>query len=97
DGVATRERTIAKPAETAERAEMRRLLREFNKTRDPRIRERLVELNSDLVHYIARRFANRGEPLEDIEQVGFLGLIQAIERFDRSLEHEFGAFAPPRM
>ena len=95
DGVATRERTIAKPAETAERAEMRRLLREFNKTRDPRIRERLVELNSDLVHYIARRFANRGEPLEDIEQVGFLGLIQAIERFDPSLENEFSTFATP--
>ncbi len=95
DGVATRERTIAKPAETAERAEMRRLLREFNKTRDPRIREQLVELNSDLVHYIARRFANRGEPLEDIEQVGFLGLIQAIERFDPSLENEFSTFATP--
>ena len=59
------------------------------------IRERLVELNSDLVHYIARRFANRGEPLEDIEQVGFLGLIQAIERFDPSLENEFSTFATP--
>ena len=80
DVVATHERTIAKPAETPERVEMRRLLREFNRTRDPRIREQLVELNSDLVHYIARRFANRGEPLEDVEQVGFLGLIQAIER-----------------
>jgi RNA polymerase sigma-B factor len=93
--VATRERTLAKPAATAEREEVRRLLREFADSRDPRIRDRLVELNSDLVHYIARRFANRGEPLEDIEQVGFVGLIQAIERFDPSLENEFSTFATP--
>ena len=43
----------------------------------------------------ARRFSHRGEPIEDVEQVGFLGLIQAIERFDPSLENEFGAFATP--
>lgn len=59
------------------------------------MRDRLVELNSDLVRYIARRFVNRGEPLEDIEQVGFLGLIQAIERFDPTLENEFSTFATP--
>ena len=94
-GAATRERTLAKPAPSAERDETQRLLREYRTTRDPRVRERLVELNSDLVHYIARRFANRGEPLEDIEQVGFVGLIQAIERFDPSLENEFSTFATP--
>jgi RNA polymerase sigma-B factor len=86
---------MAKPASTPARDEVRRLLREYRETRDPNLRERLVELNSDLVHYIARRFANRGEPLEDIEQVGFLGLIQAIERFDPSLENEFSTFATP--
>jgi RNA polymerase sigma-B factor len=74
---------------------VRRLLREYATTRDPAIRDRLVQLNGDLVHFIARRFANRGEPLEDIEQVGFLGLIQAIERFDPSLENEFSTFATP--
>ena len=93
--VATRERTLAKPAQTPEREETQRLLREYRETRDPKVRERLVELNSDLVRYIARRFINRGEPLEDIEQVGFVGLIQAIERFDPSLENEFSTFATP--
>jgi RNA polymerase sigma-B factor len=88
-------RTMPKPAPDPQREESRRLLREYRVTRDPRIRERLVELNADLVHFIARRFANRGEPLEDIEQVGFLGLIQAIERFDPSLENEFSTFATP--
>src|SRR5487761_749051 len=95
DTEAPARRSIPKPSSSPARDQMRRLLRDFNKTRDPRIRERLVELNSDLVHYIARRFANRGEPLEDIEQVGFLGLIQAIERFDPSLENEFSTFATP--
>jgi len=86
---------MPKPRDTPLREEVRRLLREYRATRDPAIRDRLVELNSDLVHYIARRFANRGEPLEDIEQVGFLGLIQAIDRFDPSLENEFSTFATP--
>ncbi|MFN2582253.1 MAG: SigB/SigF/SigG family RNA polymerase sigma factor [Candidatus Dormibacteria bacterium] len=93
--MATRERTLAKPAQTPAREESQRLLREYRKNHDPAVRDRLVELNSDLVHYIARRFANRGEPLEDIEQVGFVGLIQAIERFDPSLENEFSTFATP--
>ena len=58
---------MPKPRDTPLREEVRRLLREYRATRDPSVRERLVELNSDLVRYIARRFANRGEPLEDIE------------------------------
>jgi len=82
-------------AQTAERQETRDLLRAYHENHDPTVRDRLVELNSDLVHFIARRFANRGEPLEDIEQVGFLGLINAIERFDPSLENEFSTFATP--
>lgn len=92
---AERTRTIAKPAPSARRDLVRRLLREYREHHDPGVREQLVELNSDLVHFIARRFANRGEPLEDIEQVGFLGLIHAIERFDPSLENEFSTFATP--
>jgi RNA polymerase sigma-B factor len=86
---------MPKPGPDPQRDEVRRLLREYRETRDPATRERLVDLNSDLVHFIARRFANRGEPLEDIEQVGFLGLIAAIERFDPSLENEFSTFATP--
>jgi RNA polymerase sigma-B factor len=86
---------MVKPGPDPVRDEVRRLLREYRTTRDPVVRERLVELNSDLVRFIARRFANRGEPLEDIEQVGFLGLIHAIERFDPSLENEFSTFATP--
>ena len=94
-GTETAERTLAKPAPSARRDRVRELLRRYHDSHDPSVREELVELNADLVHFIARRFANRGEPLEDIEQVGFLGLIAAIERFDPSLENEFSTFATP--
>ena len=48
-----------------------------------------------LVYFLARKFMNRGEPLEDIVQVGFLGLIKAIERFEPDLGNEFTTFATP--
>jgi RNA polymerase sigma-B factor len=79
----------------ARHREVRRLLAEYAAHRDEAARERLVHLNADLVHFIARRFANRGEPLEDLEQVGFLGLIQAIERFDPGRQSGFSSFAAP--
>ena len=48
-----------------------------------------------LVYFLARKFMNRGEPLDDIVQVGFLGLIKAIERFEPDLGNEFTTFATP--
>jgi RNA polymerase sigma-B factor len=81
------------------REELRALHREYRASSDPerkdRIRERLVEGYRSLVYFLARKFMNRGEPLEDIVQVGFLGLIKAIERFDPSLGNEFTTFATP--
>src|SRR5207248_339452 len=44
-------------------------------------------------YFLARKFQNRGEPLDDIVQVGYLGLIKAIERFDPDLGYEFTTFA----
>jgi len=54
-----------------------------------------VEGYRSLVYFLARKFMNRGEPLEDIVQVGFLGLVKAIERFDPDLGNEFTTFATP--
>jgi RNA polymerase sigma-B factor len=82
-----------------QREELRRRHRRYAETQDPserdRIREELVRGYESLVHFLARRFQNRGEPLEDIVQVGFLGLIKAIERFDPGLGNEFTTFATP--
>ncbi|HEY6538423.1 MAG TPA: SigB/SigF/SigG family RNA polymerase sigma factor [Candidatus Dormibacteraeota bacterium] len=73
----------------------RRLFAEYAKTRDPKVQEQLVPQYAALVRSLARRFAGRGEPLEDLEQVGYLGLIAAINRFDPTLGLEFTTFATP--
>jgi RNA polymerase sigma-B factor len=89
---------VARPEESPElarRSQVRHLLAQYAADRDETVREQLVQLNAGLARAIARRFAHRGEPLEDLEQVGFLGLIQAIERFDLSRETEFTSFATP--
>lgn len=59
------------------------------------VRNTLVELNLSLVKFAALRFANRAEPMEDIVQVGTIGLIKAINRFDLDREVEFASFALP--
>lgn len=59
------------------------------------VRNTLIELNLSLVRYAARRFHNRTVEMEDIVQVGTIGLIKAIDRFDLSREVEFTTFAVP--
>jgi RNA polymerase sigma-B factor len=79
------------------REELRALHRLYKETTDPadrdRIRAQLVDAYHDFVYFLARKFQNRGEPLDDIVQVGYLGLIKAIERFDPDLGFEFTTFA----
>lgn len=59
------------------------------------VRNTLIEINLTLVRYAARRFRSRGDDMEDIVQVGTIGLIKAIDRFDLSREVEFTTFAIP--
>ncbi|WP_079123366.1 RNA polymerase sigma factor SigF [Streptomyces abyssalis] len=59
------------------------------------VRNTLIEINLTLVRYSARRFRSRGDDMEDIVQVGTIGLIKAIDRFDLSREVEFTTFAIP--
>ncbi|RXS86756.1 RNA polymerase sigma factor SigF [Streptomyces sp. TM32] len=58
-------------------------------------RNTLIEMNMSMVRYVARRYRNRGDDMEDIIQVGTIGLIKAIDRFDLSREVEFSTFAVP--
>ncbi|MDX3854256.1 RNA polymerase sigma factor SigF [Streptomyces sp. AK02-01A] len=59
-------------------------------------RNTLIEMNQSLVKFAAGRFRNRGSgEMEDILQVGMIGLIKAIDRFDLSREVEFTSFAVP--
>ncbi|WP_124723039.1 RNA polymerase sigma factor SigF [Streptomyces sp. ADI95-17] len=59
------------------------------------VRNTLVELNLALVRFAASRFRSRSEPMEDIVQVGTIGLIKAIDRFELSRGVEFPTFAMP--
>ncbi|PYC80516.1 B/F/G family RNA polymerase sigma-70 factor [Streptomyces tateyamensis] len=59
------------------------------------VRDTLIELNLPLVRYASARFRSRNEPMEDIVQVGTIGLIKAIDRFDPDRGVEFPTFAMP--
>ena len=59
------------------------------------VRNTLVELNLALVKFAASRFRSRSEPMEDIIQVGTIGLIKAIDRFEHTRGVEFPTFAMP--
>jgi RNA polymerase sigma-B factor len=65
----------------------------YARTRDPAIRGQLVAAHLGLAEYLARRFANRGEALDDLVQVASLGLIKAVDRFDPSRGVEFSTYA----
>lgn len=58
-------------------------------------RDSLVHLHLPLVEHCARRFRNRGEPFEDLVQVGTIGLIKSVDRFDPERGVEFSTYATP--
>ena len=58
-------------------------------------RERLVESFMPLAARLARRYAQSGEPLDDLEQVASIGLIKAVDSFDPDRGPAFGAYAVP--
>jgi RNA polymerase sigma-B factor len=60
-----------------------------------KLRAALIERHLPLVTFMARKFADRGEPLDDLIQVGTIGLIKAIDRFEISKGFEFSTFATP--
>ncbi|MFN2524632.1 MAG: RNA polymerase sigma factor SigF [Mycobacteriales bacterium] len=63
--------------------------------RRARLRDELVEAHIPLVEYLARRFRNRGEPLDDLIQVATIGLIKSVDRFDLERGVEFSTYATP--
>jgi len=85
------------PEESARRrdAATPQLFEEYQRTRDEKVREQLIEAHANLVRYLARKFANRGEPLEDLIQVGMIGLINAVDRFDPDRGIRFATYATP--
>ncbi len=73
----------------------RELLRRLHEEGDVTAREQLVQRHLPLVRSLARRYAGRGEALEDIEQVGAIGLLKAIDRFELGREVSLATYATP--
>jgi RNA polymerase sigma-B factor len=71
------------------------LLDDYHRRGDRAARERLIAQYLPLVRAVARRYAGRGEPLDDLVQVGAIGLMNAIDRFDRERGADLAAFAIP--
>ena len=77
------------------REQLRRKFEEYAKSRDKSLRDELVTTHMGLAEYLARRFTNRGEPLDDLLQVASLGLLKAVDRFDPDRGLEFSTYATP--
>src|SRR5215510_6594379 len=77
------------------RAEVAQLQRAYHVDGNVGAREQLIEAYLPLARSLARRFAHRGERVEDLVQVASIGLIKAVDRFEPSRGVDFAAFAAP--
>ncbi len=75
----------------------RALLRRYHEQGDLQAREELIEQYMSLVRSLARRYSHRGEQLEDLVQIGAIGLIKAIDRFDLDRGVELTTYATPNI
>jgi RNA polymerase sigma-B factor len=75
----------------------RELLRRYHEDGDLSAREQLIEQYMSLVRSLARRYSYRGEQLEDLVQIGAIGLIKAIDRFDLERGVELTTYATPNI
>jgi RNA polymerase sigma-B factor len=73
------------------------LLRKYHEEGDLHAREKLIEQYMSLVRSLARRYSYRGEQLEDLVQIGAIGLIKAIDRFDLERGVELTTYATPNI
>ncbi len=78
-----------------DKARTKQLFLQYAATRDADTREQLVVAHLNLVRFLASRFAGRGEPLDDLIQVGMVGLLKAIDRFDPERGIEFTTYVTP--
>ncbi|WP_017315497.1 RNA polymerase sigma factor SigF [Mastigocladopsis repens] len=83
-------------SQSSVRFEGMELLRLYHQNPSIKLRNQLVQLHTGLVRKMAHKFSHQcNEPYEDLEQIGYFGLIRAIERFDPSQGYAFSSFAVP--
>lgn len=83
------------PYSDGDRSRFREQFRQYQSTRDPEQRDELVQTHLGLAIHLARRFENRGIPVDDLRQVAAEGLLKAFDRFDPDRGVEFSTFATP--
>lgn len=88
-GINTSELTVLKEEEKME------LLREIKSTNSKEARDRLIKGNLRLVLSVIQKFTGRGEEVDDLFQIGVMGLIKAINNFDLSKEVRFSTYCVP--
>jgi RNA polymerase sigma-B factor len=92
-----RDAPVARPRPEPPAADphLEHLSHRYAQTRDPASREMLILHHQKLVYYVASRFIGSGESLEDLVQVGNIGLINALDRYDPSKDVKFSTYALP--
>src|SRR2546430_17579697 len=76
-----------------ERAHSRAKFEEYRRTGDRNLRNELIEAHKALASHLAPRYANRGEPFDDLLQVAYLGMLKAVERPDPDRNLESSTYA----
>lgn len=79
--------------DTTGRAQVREAISNYHRTRSPEAREEIVAAYQGLAYSLAARFAQRGEELDDLNQVALIGLLKAVDRFDPDRGAELTTFA----
>jgi RNA polymerase sigma-B factor len=92
-----RDGSVSRRYRRPDKARTRRLLVRYHKHGDQRAREQAIQEQLPLVEFLARKFAGRGEPVEDLMQVASVGLIKAVDRFDVDRNIEFSTYATPNI
>src|SRR3712207_359423 len=80
-----------------DKARTKLLLERYHREGDESARERVIQEQLPLAEFLARKFAGRGEPVEDLVQVASVGLIKAVDRFDVDRNIEFSTYATPNI
>jgi RNA polymerase sigma-B factor len=81
--------------EARRRSSEKALLSAYHRRGDRSARARVIEQNLPLVHALARRFSRPSEPIDDLVQVGAIGLIKAVDGFRHERGRDLGAYAVP--
>ncbi len=75
--------------------EINELFKEFGKTKDKKIRDRLIREHLYIAEILAKKYTNKGIEFDDLYQVASVGLILAVDRFETERGYKFSSFATP--